>query len=110
MPLTAEERAIVARRLNRELVTRFGENKKDGYTEAKVNPATLQNALDGVSMKDRSLNAIVRAWWPETNGDWHLIPDLDPRSPRERHRDEVAAWDDLDEMTRTKIQRLLASP
>lgn len=109
MPLTPEERAIVARRLRREVTTRFGDNKKDGYVAARVNPATLDNALEGASMKDRSLNAIVKAWWPETQGDWHLIPDLDPRNPRERYSEQVATWDDLDEKTRTKIQRLLGA-
>lgn len=72
--LSDAERAIIAARLQEELRTRFKGNKKAAYTEAGVNPLTWDRALRGDKVRRDRLVQIVTNLWPESRGDWDLVP------------------------------------
>lgn len=105
MDPSSEERRRLARLLELEVI-RAGSNKKAVYTKAEVNSATFENALAGQNIKARSLNAIARNLWPETEGDWRKIPGLRHGSQRERTRADIMTWR-MSESTRERMLRLL---
>lgn len=72
--LTPEERQAVKERLLAEQRSRFGGQKKAAYTAAGVNAATWNNAIAGTRVRPDRLVRIVAALWPETGGDWTLVP------------------------------------
>lgn len=74
--MTQADREAFAARLQLELRVRFQGIAKDAYSAAGVNPATWANAIEGRPIKPRSLIRIVANLWPETQGDWTQIPEV----------------------------------
>lgn len=69
---TATQRAELGKRIERERLRQFV-TAKTAYTSAGINSATWSKAEKGQTIAERSLIAIVRLLWPETEGDWQLI-------------------------------------
>lgn len=78
--MTQTDRERLAARLIREQRTRFSGVAKDAYIAAEVNSATWKRAVEAQSIKPHILVKIVTRLWPETEGDWRLIPGLAPAS------------------------------
>lgn len=90
MDLTQEQRDDLAERLERIRISRYGGNRQAAYTDARVNANTWKSAELGRRIAERSLIAIVRKMWPETDGDWRkLDPPLGGEPDREA---EVKSW------------------
>lgn len=81
--MTADDRRRLGRRLLREQNgPLFKGEAKAAYTAADVSQLTWKNATEGLSVKDHTIRRIVVNLWPEANGDWRRIPDLDPPANR----------------------------
>lgn len=79
MGMSYEEAAAVAEAIGRQRERRYG-TKKAGYSAAVVNSGTWDKAEDPeqvASVRGDLLRRIVRALWPETEGDWLSIPTGD---------------------------------
>lgn len=72
--LDEAERAEVADRLLAEQRERFDGVRKAAYTAAGVNPATWARATAGLRVRPDRLVQIVKAFWPESRGQWELVP------------------------------------
>lgn len=57
-------------------VRKFDSNAKAAYTAAGVNSGTWTRALTGLPLRAQSVSKIVRAFRPDTEGDWTRL-DLD---------------------------------
>jgi hypothetical protein len=79
MEMSSDQRNVLAILLRREQRVRFDNVAKAAYIAAGVNSATWTRALNGDTLKPRSLNKIIRGLWPDTDGDWSLIVG-DPES------------------------------
>jgi len=73
--MTEEARQAFAARLVREVEVRFRGVAIRAYTAAGVNSATWSRAVNGLSIKPHTQREIVANLWPETRGDWTLIPE-----------------------------------
>jgi hypothetical protein len=67
------ERQEFAALLRRTEHARFGGIRKKAYEAARVNPATWDRAVKGLSIKPHSLRAIIANLWPESDGDWRHV-------------------------------------
>lgn len=74
------ERKALGEKVKRVRNARYAGSKKAAYTAAGVNAATWDRVEQGLSVKERSLVAIVTALWPETEGDWTRIDLFWPRT------------------------------
>lgn len=87
--MTEEDRERLAARLRMEQQVRFFGIAKDAYTAAGVNSATWARAVAGQTITPRKQIQIVVKLWPETQGDWTKIPDLDGRGGDSRLGREI---------------------
>lgn len=72
--LTDAGREAVAGRLLVEQRIRFKGSKKAAYTAAGVNSATWERAITKQRVRPDRLVQIVTSLWPESGGDWQLVP------------------------------------
>lgn len=77
----AQQREDLGRRIQDALTWKFDGVKSKLYQKAEVNAQTLDNALAGKPLAERTLLKVVRTIWPETGGDWRRItPPLGSRT------------------------------
>ena len=67
---SASVRAALARRLTQERLSRFDGSRLAVYTAVGVNSATWARLEAGETVKEYTLARVVRALWPESEGDW----------------------------------------
>jgi hypothetical protein len=93
----SEERAVLGELIRQRRESVFG-TKRAAYSKAEVNAATWDKAEAGESVRGDLLRKIVRALWPDTDGDWTRLVATDPsRSagvPAEPDRDGLGAYSD----------------
>lgn len=65
----------MAARLLVEQRERFDGVRKAAYLAAGVNPATWARATAGDRVRPDRLVMIVKSLWPESRGNWDLVPD-----------------------------------
>lgn len=105
MEPTQGQRADLAARIRRERIKRYG-TQKGAYVAADVNSATWTKAEAGRSIAPRSLVAIVKLLWPETDGDWQLIEP--PLSADDLSIEDEVRTAPLSPAARDRILQLLA--
>lgn len=90
MDITGTERADLAARIAERADALF-DYKSDAYKAAGVNPATWDKVIAGDEVRTSTLRKVVRALWPESNGDLRKIPsrDLAPAARDEERLDAL---------------------
>jgi hypothetical protein len=102
MDLTTEQRRELARRVTSARIAKYG-TRKAAYIAAGLNSETWRKAEAGEPLAERSLIAIVKLLWPETEGDWHSItPPL-----TEASIEDQIANSSLSESAKERLLRLL---
>lgn len=75
--MSDEERVRLGRLIATRRKSKFG-TARAAYEAAGVNSGTWQKAEKGASIREDRMVAIVRLLWPETDGDWTLVPSVGP--------------------------------
>lgn len=106
-----KQREDLAGRLKAVRLGRFKGNRSGAYSAARVNAETWKRAENGMTLKERSLVAIVSAFWPESGGDWTKLDPPLGTAETERPIDDYiaeleAAQGISDEAKRAIIDRL----
>lgn len=87
--MDAEQRRRLAKAVASKVVG-MG-SKRAVYKAAGVSAQTLERVLDGESVKPFTVNAIVGALWPSSNGDWRRVYGVyrgEGQAPRTIHSSE----------------------
>lgn len=105
--MSEKERALLGSLVERERSRRFG-TKRAAYIKAEVNAATWDKVEAGGPVRGDRLRLIVRALWPETDGDWTQLREMRPDAAWPSEQLEVAAdYDDVaDALARATPEQL----
>lgn len=105
MELSQAEREVLAARLKRAVKEDFDGYANRAYVAAGVNSGTWSRLVEGLSVKDYTVTRVAKKLWPETGGDWRLIPGLTP-GRREQIRADILSWR-ISEQARRRMLELL---
>jgi hypothetical protein len=118
VPTTDAERTAFAAVLKRVVATRFGGKAKAAYTAADVNSGTWTNLVNGRPTKPYTVITVVNAFWPEADGDWRRIPEIESREPtlkelraqlRDLESQAAAVQKQIEERTKPRTRRVTSS-
>ena len=93
MAMSDAERAELGDRIRKQRERKFG-TKKAAYQEAGVNAGTWDKAEAGESIRGDRLRNIVRILWPESEGDWTAIDEVQ-RERQLNHEQRIAELERL---------------